>query len=95
MARASSLKKAVRQIIEHTERVLDEHTANMMDTPPQHSNMMATPAVSSSSVLPTTDTIVSPPLICLQVEGSSSVVLVSVFFLIEYYFRVGSQQLLF
>ncbi|KAA0185966.1 hypothetical protein HAZT_HAZT009719 [Hyalella azteca] len=31
MSRANSLKKAVRQIIEHTERVLDEHTANMSE----------------------------------------------------------------
>ena len=29
MSRANSLKKAVRQIIEHTERVLDEQNAQM------------------------------------------------------------------
>ena len=30
MSRANSLKKAVRQIIEHTERVLDEQTQDAM-----------------------------------------------------------------
>jgi len=39
MSRANSLKKAVRQIIEHTERVLDEQTVEgsvqALLTPPQ------------------------------------------------------------